>query len=69
MNVAVSDLVESINRAKLPPPARRREIRQLAGATLRDLASVVGVSPMTIARFARSFIARQITLRTGNDRT
>jgi DNA-binding XRE family transcriptional regulator len=40
-----------VSAAKLPPPAERARIRRESGATLRDVAAELGVSPMTVARW------------------
>ncbi len=46
-------LVDDLQAAKLPAPAQRRGIRIGAGATLRDIAEELRVTPMTILRWER----------------
>jgi predicted transcriptional regulator len=51
---AVADggtLAERLAASRLPTPAVRRSIRTAAGASLRDIASELGVTPMTVARW------------------
>jgi DNA-binding transcriptional regulator YiaG len=38
-------------RRSLPPPARRRELRILAGLTLREVAEAVGADLATVSRW------------------
>ncbi|MFI6513573.1 multiprotein-bridging factor 1 family protein [Streptosporangium sp. NPDC050855] len=44
-------LVDRVRAAQLPPPSVRRRVRRSSRATLRDLASVLNVSPMTVLRW------------------
>jgi DNA-binding transcriptional regulator YiaG len=46
-------LVAKITAAKLPPPARRRRIREAAGVPLHEAAAVIDVSTMTLLRWER----------------
>ncbi len=46
-------LVDDLQAAQLPAPAQRRAIRIGAGATLRDVAGELRVTPMTILRWER----------------
>lgn len=44
-------LPERVRMAKLPPPTMRRAVRLRARASLRDVASELAVSPMTVLRW------------------
>lgn len=44
-------LPQRVSAAKLPPPAERARIRAASGASLRDFAGELGVSPMTMSRW------------------
>ncbi|WP_130445344.1 helix-turn-helix transcriptional regulator [Kribbella rubisoli] len=44
-------LVERLRAARLPAPASRKSIREEAGATLRDIADELAVSPVTVLRW------------------
>jgi transcriptional regulator with XRE-family HTH domain len=46
-------LAERLRAAQLPPPAMRRTIRLNAGASLREVAEELGVTPLTVARWER----------------
>lgn len=46
-----NDLVSRVRAAQLPPVAMRRSIRRRANASLRDMADVLHVSPMTVLRW------------------
>jgi transcriptional regulator with XRE-family HTH domain len=46
-------LVEQLAAAQLPPPGMRKSIRETAGASLRDIGSELGVTPMTVLRWER----------------
>lgn len=47
----LDDLVAELRQAQLPPPQRRRAIRERAGVSGREGARVVGVSAMTFLRW------------------
>lgn len=53
-----SALVERVRASRLPRPAERRRIRQAARLTYRDMASVLGVDPMTVLRWERGVTPR-----------
>jgi DNA-binding XRE family transcriptional regulator len=42
------NLAESLKAAQLPSPETRRAIRVAAGATLRDIADELGVTPQAV---------------------
>lgn len=44
-------LADRVRASQLPPPLERVKIRQESGASLRDLAEELGVSPMTVLRW------------------
>lgn len=44
-------LIDRLNAARLPEPDKRRSIRKASGASLRDVATELGVSPMTVLRW------------------
>lgn len=44
-------LPQRVSAAKLPPPEERARIRREAGASLRDFATELGVSSMTVGRW------------------
>ena len=44
-------LAETIRAAQLPAPAIRRSIRENAGATRREVADELGVTPLTVSRW------------------
>jgi transcriptional regulator with XRE-family HTH domain len=46
-------LIDDLRAAQLPPPGERRRIRQAAGATLKEFADELGVSPMAVLRWER----------------
>lgn len=46
-----SALVEEIRAARLPDPENRRRIRDRAGVSLREMARLLGVAPMTVLRW------------------
>lgn len=48
-----NDLVSRVRAAQLPPVAVRRRIRRRANASLRDMGLSLGVSPMTVLRWAQ----------------
>ena len=48
---ALPPLPQRVSAAKLPPPAERVRIRRQSGASLRDFAKELGVSPMTVGRW------------------
>jgi DNA-binding XRE family transcriptional regulator len=51
---AVADgntLAERLAASRLPTPLQRRNIRIAAGASLRDVARELDVTPMTVARW------------------
>lgn len=50
---AVATLASRLSAPRLPPPPERRAIRVAAGATLRDVATALKVSVMTISRWER----------------
>lgn len=43
----------------MPPPTERRAIRVRAGLTLRDVASVTGVDPVSVLRWERGATPRE----------
>ncbi len=47
------DLLSRVRATRLPTPRERRRIRQSAGATLRDIAEALQVTPMTVLRWER----------------
>ena len=48
----VATIVEGVRSARLPGTASsRKRLRQRAGLSLREVASVVGVHPMTVLRW------------------
>jgi DNA-binding transcriptional regulator YiaG len=51
VDAGVSTLLEQARAAVLPNPARRRQIRQSAGLTLRDIAGALEVTPTTVLRW------------------
>lgn len=58
-------LAAAVREARLPDPATRREIRERAHVTLREVATVIGVAPMTVQRWesGRSSPRRQDAVR------
>jgi DNA-binding transcriptional regulator YiaG len=46
-------LVDRLRANRLPPPARRREIRKAARATLRDIAAELGVTQLSVSNWER----------------
>lgn len=46
-------LADRARDAQLPPPAERERIRRESRAALRDMASELGVSAMTVSRWER----------------
>ncbi|MBT2676788.1 helix-turn-helix transcriptional regulator [Streptomyces sp. ISL-14] len=48
---ATYELPGLVRAAQLPPPSERASIRQTSGASLRDFADELGVSPMTVLRW------------------
>lgn len=48
MPKANGNLLSQLRAAQLPPPARRRRIRESAGASLRDLGDELGVAAITV---------------------
>lgn len=46
-------LVNRLRAAQLPPPDERRSIREQAGASLREVASALGVSATAVMRWER----------------
>jgi transcriptional regulator with XRE-family HTH domain len=55
----VAELVGTLRDSRLPPPRRRRAIRKGAGASLRDIGRVLGVSPMTVSRWEAGVTPRR----------
>jgi DNA-binding XRE family transcriptional regulator len=53
-------LVEKVRLARLPSPARRREIRERAGVSLRRMAAALGVDPMSAARWERGDVTPRL---------
>jgi transcriptional regulator with XRE-family HTH domain len=52
--VTESELLERLRaRRALPLPAERRQIRENAGASLRDVAREIGVSATSVIRWER----------------
>ena len=49
----LSQVVERARRSRLPSAARRRQIREKAGVSVREMAELAGVSPMAISRWER----------------
>ncbi len=47
----IDQLVREIEAAQLPPPARRRRIRESAGVSLREAAATLDVAVMTFRRW------------------
>lgn len=50
-NLEAQTLAAAVREARLPDPATRRQIRERANVTLREMAQVMGVAPMTIQRW------------------
>ena len=50
---ASAELLARVRGARLPPPVERKRIRTAAGVTLREMASVLDVTPMTVLRWER----------------
>jgi DNA-binding transcriptional regulator YiaG len=50
-SATIDRLLADLRASRLPPSGRRRRIRQEAGASLRDIARALGVSPMTVLRW------------------
>ncbi|MFI0139619.1 helix-turn-helix domain-containing protein [Streptomyces luteogriseus] len=48
---AAHGLADRVRASQLPPPPERVKIRQESGASLRDFADELGVSPMTVLRW------------------
>lgn len=44
-------LAGRVRASQLPPPLERARIRESSGASLRDFAEELGVSPMTVLRW------------------
>lgn len=44
-------VVDRVRRSRLPDAPKRRLIREHAGVTVREMAVLVGVAPMTICRW------------------
>lgn len=53
-------LPQRVSAAKLPPPAERALIRAASGASLRDFAQELGVSPMTMGRWEAGRVRLQL---------
>ena len=54
--VTFDGLVESVRRARLPSPNVRRDIREVAGVSIREAAKAMGVAPMTLLRWERGTV-------------
>lgn len=50
-DAALASHVEKIRAAVLPKPAARRRIRTRTGTSLREMAQLLGVNPMTVQRW------------------
>jgi transcriptional regulator with XRE-family HTH domain len=46
-------LINRLRADRLPPPARRREIRKAARATLLDVATELGVTQLSVSNWER----------------
>lgn len=46
-------VVERVRRTRLPDAARRRAVREGAGVTIREMAALCGVAPMSVCRWER----------------
>ena len=51
--VTLAGVVDRIKRTRLPEASRRKQIRETAGVTIREMAALAGVSPMTVCRWER----------------
>jgi DNA-binding transcriptional regulator YiaG len=49
----LASVVERVRRTRLPDTPSRRAIRETAGVTIREMAILVGVSPMSVCRWER----------------
>ena len=49
-------LVEELRATRLPSPAVRRRLREEAGLSLRDVARVLGVAPMSVHRWEAGIV-------------
>lgn len=49
----LTEVVERIRRTRLPDTPRRRAIRESAGVSIREMAALCGVSPMSVCRWER----------------
>lgn len=56
-------LVERVRDAQLPPVEERRRIRLATGATLREFAGELGVSPMTVLRWEQGKVEPRLKHR------
>lgn len=56
-----SALVQRVKAAQLPDPSERHRIRAAAGASLREMATVLGVDPMTVLRWERGRVTPRAT--------
>ncbi len=50
---APADLIARVRDSHLPTPVQRRRIRTAAGVTLREMATALDVTPMTVLRWER----------------
>ncbi len=52
------ELLASVRARQLPPPGERRNIRQRAGLTLRQVAEAVGVDAVSVMRWEQGSTPR-----------
>jgi len=48
---ALAELLDRARDRRLPPPSMRRRLRRAAGLAQRELAAVIGVTRLTLARW------------------
>jgi DNA-binding transcriptional regulator YiaG len=51
-----AEVIKQVRQAQLPPPAQRQQIRVTANLSVRKLAGVLKVAPMTLLRWERGEI-------------
>jgi transcriptional regulator with XRE-family HTH domain len=65
----LDELAARLRRAQLPVPKRRRQIREVAGLSLREAAAAIGIAPMTLHRWESGLCAPRTLDLAGRYRT